>query len=103
MNETLRTTRPFIDECGFVYVAGGGPSQECLRLNRSASRLWRSTVGRAGRPDVAALPPADQKFIATLLARGVLSFDQPTADPSTPARRTPDPRTADPRMTGALA
>ena len=75
MNELLRSTRPFIDECGYVYVAGGGPGQECLRLNRTASRIWRSVLDRATRSDVAALQEAHRAFLDVLLARGVLTFD----------------------------
>lgn len=74
MNEVLRSTRPFVDECGFVYVAGGGPDQECLRLNRTASGIWRSVVDRATRSDISALQDAHQEFLALLLVRGVLTF-----------------------------
>jgi hypothetical protein len=75
VNEVLRSTRPFIDECGFVYVAGGGPDQECLRLNRTASGIWRRVEGQATRSDISALPGAHREFLDVLLVRGVLTFD----------------------------
>jgi hypothetical protein len=75
VNEMLRSTRPFIDECGYVYVAGGGPDQQCLRLNRTASGIWRRVVGQATRSDISALQDAHREFLAVLLVRGVLTFD----------------------------
>ena len=77
MIEVLRSTRPYLDECGFVYVAGGGPDQECLRLNRTASQIWRKALGRATRSEVAALQESHRQFLAGLLSRGVLTFAPP--------------------------
>ncbi|MBP2401322.1 hypothetical protein ACFY41_00770 [Streptomyces syringium] len=70
----LRSELPVLDECGHVYVAGGGPAGECLRLNASASRLWRGAVGSLDEAAVAGLPEPSRRFLENLLARGVLGW-----------------------------
>ena len=70
----LLSDLPVLDECDQVYIAGGGPAGECLRLNPAASRLWRSTVGTLREDGLAALPETSRSFLEQLLQRGVLRW-----------------------------
>ena len=70
----LGSAVPALDECGRVYVAGAGPRAECLRLNATASRLWREHVGTIVPERFAELPEPARKFFDRLIARGVLAW-----------------------------
>lgn len=73
----LTSSVPCLDECGHVYVAGAGPRGECLRLNPSASRVWRARVGSLSERELAGLPAAEQRFLRMLLDREVLGWSTP--------------------------
>ncbi|MGW0390778.1 hypothetical protein ACWDYJ_07730 [Streptomyces sp. NPDC003042] len=74
----LLSDLPVLDECDHVYVAGGGPSGECLRLNATASRLWRTAVGSLDEAGLAELPVPTRLFIERMVDRGVLRWQAVT-------------------------
>jgi hypothetical protein len=66
----LRPASIFLDEAGHIYLPLLGPSQSCLRLNRSGSILWRRWTSSPFDPTT--LPPLERQLLDQLLAAGAL-------------------------------
>jgi hypothetical protein len=67
----LRAATIYLDEAGHVYLPRLGPAQSCLRLNRSASELWRRWV--SAPVDEGVLKSPERQFLRELLQKGALT------------------------------
>jgi hypothetical protein len=45
MMRVYRAAVPYLDECGHIYLSLVGADHQPLRLNKSASELWRVAIG----------------------------------------------------------
>lgn len=80
----LRAGILYLDEAGHIYLPLVGPSQTCLRLNKTASTLWRQWL--RAPVDVAALTPGERRLLDDLLGKGALR------GPAEPAELAPEAR-----------
>ncbi len=67
---SVRSTFPYLDEAGHVYLPLVGAGGSCLRLNAPASKLWRQWLGEGVDLDV--LNADERRFFEDLCSRGAL-------------------------------
>jgi hypothetical protein len=72
VTQQLRPTTIVLDEGGHVYVPLVGPGGSCLRLNASASSLWRMWTAHGVDPSSCSAEEA--RFLRKLLESGAATL-----------------------------
>jgi hypothetical protein len=72
--QQLHPTTIVLDEAGHVYVPLAGPGGSCLRLNASASTLWRAWMAQGVDPTACSVEEA--RFLRMLLERGAATLSE---------------------------
>jgi hypothetical protein len=60
---------PYLDECGAIYLPGIGKEGSCVRLNPSASSIWRQLIsGETVAPET----ESTRSFLDFLIGSGAI-------------------------------